>query len=184
MDEARAAIRARGDEPVELAATLTASELADGARGLDADAEQVAANPPICPDPDGRIDRDTDGLVALSSAVAWDTTGGTKTATVHLTLEPNALRDVHWTNDAGPLAVWIGAPELPEGWRASRRLLVHPGPDGGPETSAEPRRLDVEVQLPSDSSGGTLAGFALYYVCEGAGECVYRRLDFQVDLRR
>jgi hypothetical protein len=179
--EARAAIRARGEEPVELVATLTGSELADGARTLD------VADAPACPDPQGEIDRDTAGLVAIETATAWDTTKKSATATVHLTLTPDAERDAHWTNDAGPLVVWIGDPDLPKGWRASRRLLTHPGPTGSPgpapETSSEPRMLDVEVQLPPGSPGGALAGFALYYVCEGAGECVYRRQDFTVALR-
>jgi hypothetical protein len=175
VDEARAAIRARGAEPVELVATLTASELADGARAFAVEEAQA------CPDPEGKIDRDTGGLVAIEAATAWDTTRKSATATVHLTLAPNAARDVHWTNDAGPLVVWIGDPELPAGWRASRRLLAHAGP--GSETSAERRMLDVEVQLPDGAAGAKLAGFALYYVCEGAGECLYRRQDFQVALR-
>ncbi len=173
VDQARDEIRARGETPVALVAELTGSERAGKAR-FAAAAEATA------PDPDGKIHRDAENLVAVETAVAWDTSGKSATATVHVTLRPDPLRDVHWTNDVEPLTVWIGDPELPEGWKASTRLIEYPQPPS--EVSSEVRRVDLEVQLPEKARKGTLKGYALYYVCEGeTGECVYRRRDFVVE---
>ena len=177
VDQAREAIVARGETPVELVADLTGAELARNQRGFDPGDEAEA------PDAEGRIHRDEDGLVALETAVAWDTSGRTATATVHVTLRPDAAREVHWTNDVEPLTVWVGDPDLPAGWQASARKLDYPSPPS--ETSAEVRHLDLELQLPTGSEGGVLKGYALYYVCEGeSGECVFRRQDFEVRLAR
>ena len=176
VDQAREEIIARGDTPVELVADLTGSELAVQKRGFDDSAEAEA------PDPEAKINRDKQGLVDIETAVAWDTSGKTATATVHVTLRPDATRDVHWTNDVEPLRVWVGDPELPKDWRASARLLSYPDPPT--ETSNEVRHLDVEIQLPKAGDKGTLSGYALYYVCVGeTGECVFYRKDFAVDLK-
>jgi hypothetical protein len=184
VEEARAEIAARGETPVELAADLTGSELAAAARAFEA-----AGGGGTAPDPEGKLHRDAGKLVALETAVAWDTSGETSTATVHVTVRRDAARDVHWTTDVEPLRVWSGDPDLPAGWRASERLLAYPQPPA--ETSAETRHLDLEVQLPaegaggSEGTGGILRGYALYYVCEGqSGECVFRRQDFEVALAR
>jgi hypothetical protein len=51
--------------------------------------------------------------------------------------------------------------------------------------SAEPRHVEYEVRSPADVSGpAKMAGYALYYVCEGIqGQCLYRRQDLTVELR-
>ena len=100
---------------------------------------------------------------------------------MHLALRPDADRDVHWSNDAGPLVVWA---TVPKGWEIIHNLYTLPADDDAAETSSEVRRLDFEVVPPLDHKGsGRVRGYALYYVCEGAsGECVYRRAEFSVDL--
>ncbi len=90
---------------------------------------------------------------------------------------PGCAGNVHWNNEAQPLALWI---DPPKGWQVRRRLLTAP-PGNRPET-AEPRHLEFEVRAPGDADGATeLPAYALYYVCEDAGgTCQFLRQDISV----
>jgi hypothetical protein len=52
--------------------------------------------------------------------------------------------------------------------------------------SQEPRTVEFEVKVPETQAPGatSVAGYALYYVCEDVnGVCMYRRRDVNVPLR-
>ena len=177
------AIRARGEEPLPVAVPLTSSELARKSNEMPVTPEDEKS-----PDPKDEIEHDAADLVAVESAAALHTAfaGGSVripvgTARVHVALRPNAKKEVHWSNDAGPVQVWV---DVPEGWRIARRLFTLPGPAGA-ESSTDVRRFDFEVVPPPGPpvEDARLRAYALYFVCEGErGECVYRRRDFEVPI--
>ena len=180
VERAKTELRARGEEPVELRVPLTGAELARPSNELPSLESGDRA-----PDPDRAIDLDRGELVTIEGAAAMHTaSAGARvrqpgSARVHLALRPNPLKDVHWTNDAGPTVVWV---MVPKDWRTARHLYRLEMPEA--ETSSETRRLDFELSAPQDWRGpAKVRGYALYYVCEGTnGECVYRRQDFVVEL--
>ena len=174
VETAQREIVARGEKAIELRVELTPVELAERA-------EFTAAKDDVEPDAEDRIHQDEEDWISIESAVAFDTSGGSRVASVHLVLRPDADR-VHWNNEAGAMQVWIETTE--EGWHLDRQLLEL---DGAPASavSEEARRFTVEVRLPEDTSGGRLSGYALYYVCEEAdGTCLYVRRDFEIEILR
>ncbi|MCP3917553.1 MAG: hypothetical protein GY711_18570 [bacterium] len=181
--EARKAIEDRGEKLHPVAVGLTSSELARksnemppvGVRGVN-------------PDPEGKIEADPGALVHIESAAALHTgiAGGRAripagTARIHVALRPDVKRDVHYSNEAGPVQVWV---EVPEEWRIDRNLFTVAGPPNT-ESSSDVRRFDFEVVPPLGPPpvGVKLKAFALYYVCDGEdGLCVYRRQDFEIPI--
>ncbi len=173
--EARDALRGRGEEPFELVAELTPAELAQPRRSALASSEE-----PIEPDPESKIPEGTD-WVEVEAALAFDTSGDGRTASLHLAFRPNAERAVHWNNEVEPMLVWVGAGDLPAGWALSARSLEGQPPTE--ETSQETRRFSVDLSLPEGASG-ELKGYALFYACEDeGGTCVYLRRDFVVGVK-
>ena len=166
----------RGVEPIALRADLTPAELAQ--RGGWSPQDEVDE-----PDPNGRIQRDTQGWIRIEGAAAFDTQRKKPVASVHLAFRPSESPSAHWNNEAGPMQVWIGSGELPEGWKVERRLLeIDDVPPG--VVSSEVRRVSFEVELPPDAVDTTLAGYALFYVCEDEeGTCLYLRKDFTIELQ-
>jgi len=179
VDQARAAIRARGAEPVAVLAGLTDTERAG--KGSD----PVATDDERDPDPEGEIERDEGRLVSLDAALVFHTDAiegrqrGAAAARAHVALWPERERGVHWTNDAGAALVWI---DRPPGWRIDRRLFRLAVPAAA--TSDEARGIDFELRPEPDAAPlARLRGHALYYVCEGdGGRCIYRRQDFELEL--
>ena len=176
VDEAREAIRARGEEPRPLLVEPSGAEMAGARR------EAPRAEPPAeSPDPDGRISRDEAPLVRIEIAVAPATDARRKVARAHVILTPNAESKGHWNNEAGDTIVWL---DPPEGVRLERRAFALP--KAAAETSVEPRRMEFEADLSVAKASGTsvpIHGYVLYYVCEGAsGECLYLRQDFVVEV--
>ena len=177
IEQAEREVAARGEEPIRLVATLTPTELAEKRvfepAGGDAEEEE--------PDPEGAVPRDERGLISVETAVAFDTSGEGRVASVNLALRPNARLAAHWNHEADALRVWVAPPD---GWRIDRRLLEDP-PRSDVAVSDELRSLSLEVELPSAAEGGELEAYALYYVCEGAdGKCLFLRQDFRVRMRR
>lgn len=183
VQDAAAALEARGVAPPSWigAGQLTAAELARPRQELQPATEAEAE-----PDPQGAILRDTGGF-EVATAVAWDSSGGRSgrapLARVHLDLRPVPGSGAHWNNEAGPLQVWLGGDALPEGWVVERRLLEHDG-SRTEDASDEARRLEFELRLPDGTAEtGQLTCYALFNACSDEdGTCVYRRLDFQLDL--
>jgi tetratricopeptide (TPR) repeat protein len=171
VDQARADIKARGDEPVALGVEPRGAELAAPSREFE------TAGPAKQPDPAGRILRDEGKFVKVEATLVPTVVQPGRTARVHLELRPNAAEEAHWNNEVGGLVVWL---EPPAGWQLGRRLLAPPHPPAA--VSEEPRHVEFEIRSPVEASGAVeLPGYALYYVCEGVrGACLYRRQDLRV----
>ncbi len=171
IEEARAAVRARGEAPSPLVTEPSGSEIAAPAErffGDDGGARQ--------PDPAGRVRRDTERLIRVDTAVVPSAIGPGGVTRVHLLLVPDAARQAHWNNEAEPLRVWL---DPPSGFRVDQREARAPHPAAA--VSTEPREVQFELQAPPVLEGRhvDVPGYALYYVCEDAnGVCLFRRQDF------
>jgi hypothetical protein len=167
-----AEVAARGERPVPLPTEPTGAEIAYPEKSFADDDRKVAS-----PDPDGRINRDTDGLIDTDVAVVPPRIKPGDSARIHVTLRPDARSRAHWNNEAQPLVLWIDAPP---GWQIERRLLTAP-PGDRPETT-EPRHLEFEVHAPPGAAGpAQFQAYALYYVCEETGgTCQYLRQDIPI----
>jgi len=176
--EARAAIRARGETPVELAVEPRGSELAGQAQEMPGAGADGVGGTSSAPDPDGRVQRD-DGLVRVDVAVVPSRLEPGGRARVHFSLAPDEARGAWWSNEGEPLRVWI---ELPEGWRASARLLE--APRGAAAETRETRRLDAEIEPPVGFTGtGRIEAWAVFDVCEDVGgQCLHRRVDLPFEV--
>jgi len=176
IEEARAAVRARGETPVELRVPLTGSEIA----GRES-SPTVRGPAPAHPDPEHKLERDGGDWVELELAVAPHTgdrgVADRSSAQVHLVLRPRVARDVHWTNDAGADELWIeGAQALGLG---SPRLELPRSADL-PATSQELRQVDFTVRR---GDHDRIRGTVFYFVCAGSsGECRYLAQDFELQL--
>ena len=173
IETARSELIARGQTPVALVATLTPAELAESRTESPGTAGSE-------PDPEGSVPRDEAGLVAIETAVAFDTSKDRSVASVHLALRPNAKLDAHWNHEVDALRVWIDA----EADVVEARLLADP-PRSDVATSDELRTLSFEASLPDGVEQLTFPAYALYYVCAGEeGTCQYLRRDFEVSVKR
>ncbi len=175
--EAAAELESRGVPARPWTRQLSAAELAQPRRDFE-----PGTDPGQAPDERGQIHRAGDEF-ELATAVAWDSYGRAPLARVHLNLRPRPGSGAHWNNQAGPLQVWLGDPALPAGTSVEQRLLTY----GGVPTdvvSDESRQLEFELRLPEGSSEPLpLVGYALFNSCSDVdGTCVYRRLDFELDL--
>jgi hypothetical protein len=167
VHEARAAIRARGEEPVPLAVEPRGSEiLARGARG-----DSLLH----MPDPEGKVTRDEAGLVAIETMVTPARVRPGRLVRVRLTFR---LDKAYWNNEAGALVVFVReqGPLDPNG-----RSFDHPNAEKA-ETQEE-RIVEFDVEVAEDAPAGAheLKAYALYNVCEDeAAVCRYLRRDLAV----
>jgi tetratricopeptide (TPR) repeat protein len=170
---ARAEIRARGLEPVQLRTEPRGAEIAQPSRSF-----AQTTSKPVEPDPGGKITRDSGHFIAVQSTLVADTKGR-PTGRVHLQLTPQASQQAHWNNEAEPVSLWL---DLPEGWQADapmHQILV----SAESATSQETRQIEFELQWPKNltASQRTLHGYLLYNVCEEVdGTCLYRRQDVKI----
>ena len=171
--QAKEAIRARGETPIELQAKLTQSELAAPAESIG-----QALSGEGEPDPQGRIYRDKQGLVRTEATVVPRKVAPGSSAQVHIAFRPNEALKAHWNNEMEDLKLWVDAPE---DWRIQRRLWEVENP---PEAiTREIRRIELELGVPESAGPGptTIPAYALYYVCEDVnGACLYRRQDISI----
>jgi len=174
VDQAIAAIKERGEEPVTLAVRPYGAEIAQPSRSFQTD---VADGERVEPDAEGRIHRDEDGLIDVETAVVPDRIAPGESARVHLTFRPDDEHRTYWNNEVEPMKLWV---DPPKGWEISSRL--HQAPLGSEIETRETRRLDFEVHAPEDASGPvTFDAYALYYVCEDVGGvCLYLRQDIPI----
>ncbi|WP_435010430.1 hypothetical protein P12x_001699 [Tundrisphaera lichenicola] len=174
VEKARAEIRGRGDEPIPLSEEPSGSELASPVGEFVNEAE-----PPVAPDPKGRIDRDSKRLIEVEVAVIPRRVRPGESARVHLSFRPNAAIMAHWNNESTPLKVWV---EGADGWSIHRQLLE--APQGREAESDEVRRLDFEVKAAPEASGKVaIAAYALYNVCEESGGlCLFLRQDLNIEV--
>jgi len=182
VPQAQEVIRARDEQPIELAVPPSGAETATGTTHfevLDAQAKE--------PDPDGKVERDDAELVTVDTAVLFKpprtrVLRPDHAGRLHIALTPNADRGARWCDGGRPIEVWL---QLPEGWRADRRLLTLAS--DVPSSPSGARWVDVEICPPqaiatSKTGGsGVLAGYALFEVCTGEqGEPARRRVEFEI----
>ena len=91
---------------------------------------------------------------------------------VHVEFTPND--NVTWSNEAGPLEVWIDGDEIQQ----SRKRFSLINKDA--VESSEKRKLEFEIARQKVTTQDTLLGYALYYVCEKEGQCKFLRQDFEI----
>lgn len=176
VNEARKDLKERGETPHPLVAEPRGSEFAYPAKGGDWTAVQRKH-----PDPEGKVPRDSQKLVAASAVVVPSTKAKESAARVHLRFKPSLMKKVHWTNDAGNVDFHFDS---------MGEFSVHdfqgPGNPPAVPASAEERTIELELRA---TAGGKLPkeikGAAYYYVCEGVeGVCQYLRQPVTVELSK
>ncbi len=175
-EQAAKEIRARGEEPVALRVSLTASEAAQPAKDFRAASTESAE-----PDPKGRILRDTTELAKVEVAVVPPRAAPGSDVRVHVEFRLNTSLKAHWNNEAQPLQLWL---DLPEGWQSTNRLFSAPQPEK--TESNETRRFDFGLRIPAGTPKGQVdvPAYALYYVCEDIrGTCVFVRQDTKIKVQ-
>lgn len=174
--QARAEVEARMEEPIALRVEPKGAELTAPLR-RGAGEEQRPPDFPVFPDPESRITED-DGLLEAAAVVVRDTQGR-NAARVHLTIQPNRLRQAHWNNEVEAAKVWL---ILPERWSSPQPFAELPMRVSA--VSDEKRTAEFELRWPElDGPLPELQAVLLAHVCEGAdGTCVYRRLPIKIRL--
>ncbi len=174
VEQARADVLARGEQPVVLPVAPSGAEIARPIRRFAAGPSDQAP-----PDPDGQITRDTGHLIESEVTLVPPRVRPGRTVRVHVTLRPDAARKVFWNNEVEPLRLWV---DSPTGWQLDRRLIAFAQPRR-PETS-EARQLEFEIKAPAAAKGrAVIRAYALYYVCEDVdGKCLFLRQDIPIDL--
>lgn len=173
IHQARKEIKNRGDTPHPLTVEPGGAEFAYPAQVTDP-AEKTMTEP----DPEGRIIRDNAAGIRLDHTLVAATYEDKKAVRVHLKFQPNAIQALHWNNEAEPLTVWI---QPAQGWAFETSMLMFPNPQQA--TDSAPRSVEFELTQVSAKATRTIHGYALYNVCEEInGVCMYRRLDFTIEL--
>jgi tetratricopeptide (TPR) repeat protein len=172
VERARREIALRGDVPLKLEVEPSGAEIAAPARQFPATLEERAA-----PDPHGKIQRDTQGLVRSEVVVVPASVRPGEAVRVYIELEPAA--DANWNNEGDPLVLWV---ELTDGWQAERQWMELTLPESAEST--ERRCFEFEVKpAASQTTSTTLEAYALYYVCESTrGACLYLRQDVKIPI--
>lgn len=168
IEEARAELRARGEQPLPLAVEPRGSELLGRDDGPDGGAMRNF-------DPDARLPVDEGPAVGLESLVTPPSVRPGSRARVRLLLSPGAK---YWNNEAEPLRMHVSAPE---GWTLPSGTWSHPQPQAA--ETRERRVLEFEVEVPADAEAGAreLRVAVAYNVCDAVdGVCVLLRQDFRV----
>ena len=164
-------VKARGEQPVKVKVLPTGSEIADP-RG-SAETQQRDVKPP---DPQGKLFRDTKGLILPEVTVVPPRVKPGGTVRVYVTLRVNSKLKAHWNNEAQPLKLWV---EPHPGWKVKPQLQTA-GQGEKPETT-EPRQLEFEIYTPDNAAGKSkLSAYAVYYVCESSGLCHFLRQDIPI----
>lgn len=176
IEEAKADIVARGEEPPRLRVALEGSEIAlPDRQGVQAQEANALAEP----DPNGLLPMDIKGLVKIESVVAPAPATAGQNARIYLRFQPDQMQKVTWDNEAGELRVWV---KTPAGLVLAQQYLESDIPRVS--SSNELRSLELEIGIPESLRGETfLEGYAMYYVCEGDEACVFMRQDFKVSLQ-
>lgn len=175
VEQARRDIASRGETPVPLNVDPAGAELAGPAKEI-----ARAATQPTEPDPKGRITRDTTPLASAEITVVPPLVRPGQAVRVHVVFRPNPRANGHWNNEGDPFVVWINPPA---GWTISERRLTCPSLPK--PISEEVRKVEFEVQAPTDASPGIvrMSGYALYGVCKtDEGTCLYRRSDWAISI--
>ncbi len=186
VEQARSEIKARGEQPVQLAVEPTGSELIAAPRGRrgrgavgkssDGRGSVITMNDR---DPQRKIVHDTKGMVAIEPVVTPARVQPGQRVRVRATFRLDEKSRPYWNNEAGDgLAIWVDVPAvftLGEG----ESKYSNPGEAETRETRVLEFELTVSAKLPAGEV--ELPAYALYYVCENkGGKCLYLRQDFSV----
>ena len=167
--KAREEIKARGEQPVPLRVEPRGAELIDK--------EGPAVGKPLDADPQGRINRDKDGLIRFTSIVTPTPVVPGDRVRVRLLFKPAKGL---WNNEAAEMTVFCAS---------GKHVAITEGTFSHPlaktPESSEVRTLEFEAEVAKDAPKTIrLIGYALYYVCDKkGGTCTYLRRDFTVEIR-
>ncbi len=199
--QARAEIKARGDEPVPLAVEPTGSELIAARRGQeppDRGRRRGRSRAELLPhgrgsivamrdrDPQGKIVRDSKNRVTIETVVTPARVQPGQRVRVRATFRLDDRSRPYWNNEAGDgVAIWVDVPgvfTLGEGdskYSNPYQGVLAPGKAETRETRVLEFELTVSDKLPAGEV--ELPAYALYYICENkGGKCLYLRQDFNV----
>ncbi len=174
---ARAAIIARGEEPVPLNVEPSGAEFATPG------SDQPIPSPNLeHPDPDGKLPSDSLPLVAVQAVVVPSTDPRSLAYRVHLKFEPSVERRVHWNNEAGISQVRI---DTPEGWQTDAAVRQLADPTRGTEAvSAGARHVEFELKPAGDAAPTPITSLpfaAFYFVCEDEnGTCQFLKQELEI----
>ena len=187
VEQARSEIKARGEQPVQLAVEPTGSELIASPRGQrrgrsgpeSSSAEHASLVQMKNSDPQGKITRDTQNKVAIETVVTPARVQPGQRVRVRTTFRLDEKSRPYWNNEAGDgVTIWVDVPgvfTLGEG----ESKYSNPGKAETRETRVLEFELTVSDKLPAGEV--ELAAYALYYICENKGvKCLYVRQDFNV----
>ncbi len=173
INEARAAIAARGQTPVSLAVEPSPAEQARPAGEF-----KVSSRP--VPERDRKATVDAGNLVRITQAVVRGTEKRNQSiAMVHLVLTLDADRHARWCNTKEPLRVWI---QRPQTGRLAEEYVELPNPPAAEST--EERTVNFQLRLPPTKKGIlTFKAQVLYWVHESGESAEPRLLRRDVDVR-
>ena len=177
VDEARKAIRARGDKPVTLISEPMGSEIAPPQR--DGASSETVVMPD--PDPAGRLARDSKGFVTIEQMVTPAEVSPGARCRVRLTFRLNEKATPYWNNEHKGLMTSI---KLSPGMTLVEGSLTYPSPRK-PETK-EVRVIEFEIAVAESVRPGKieLPAYAVYDICEDErGICRHLRQDYAISLR-
>jgi hypothetical protein len=174
VNQAEKDIAARGEVPAPLEVRPGGAEIAYPVKVFPATGTRLRS-----PDPEGKVQRDTQGLIRVEATVVPPHIRPGHAVRVHVVLRPEAKRKAHWNNEAEPLRLWI---DPPDGWQVAEQLLTWPAAKNA--VTDEERLLDFEVKTPAQINGKIrLRTYALYNVCDDVGgQCRFLRLDIPIDV--
>ncbi|KAA3608102.1 MAG: hypothetical protein DWQ01_13590 [Planctomycetota bacterium] len=177
IEEARAAIQARGQQPQPLRVEPEGAELVYPKR------PQVGEEIPPA-DPQGKLARDTSPWVEVEWAIAPSPIKPGGRGRLYLFFEPSALKTALWNPPGGDLQWWWQPnPKLQFVRRSAATSL------GQEETSRQRHVLEFEFQIeeeafpPGENQPQELwlDGYGVYPLClEVGGECVFLRRDLRL----
>lgn len=174
VQEARQAIRARGENPVRLFVEPRGAELVVPLGGTTVSDEAAKQ-----PDPEGRIQRDDGSAVRIKATLVPGTDVKQRGLRLHLFFELNPSHGYAWNNEAEPVCLWLDAQN---DLQLSSQLIELPLPSMA--VSDERRAVDVDIRWKKDQPPTSVTGYVLYNVCEKKnGRCLLRRQDLEIPLK-
>lgn len=173
VHEARRDLRARGETPHPLRAEPSGAEFATPQKG-PSEAMAVGEHP----DPLGKVPIDETKMIRVVTTKVPSTQKDSPAFRVHIRLTPDALRKVHWTNDAGPLQ-WVFDTD-----GVTLGDLHVSSPPKDLIASEETRHIEFEWRpKKGEAAPKTIKGSAYYYVCEDTdGQCLFLRQPISIPL--
>jgi tetratricopeptide (TPR) repeat protein len=174
VTEAEKAIVARGEVPVSLTVRPAGAEIAYPVKAFPVEKGDIRP-----PDPEGKINRDKEGLAQAEVILAPARVKSGKAVKVHVVLRLDTKKKAHWNNESEPLQLWI---DPPADWQTSERLVKSPNPREA--VSKEVRALEFELKAPAKAEGTIrFTAYALYNICDDVGgQCRFLRLDIPVEV--